>query len=294
MKKQTKACAYALGAVVLWSTVASAFKISLRYLGVVPLLFYASIVSTVVLFCSLVLRGKLGLLRMLRKRDYVRAAFLGLLNPFLYYLVLFKAYSMLPAQEALTLNFVWPIMLVLLSIPLLKQEIGLASILAVVVSFAGVFVIATRGDILGFRFTNVTGVLLAVGSSVIWALFWIYNVRDGGDEGLRLFLDFAFGTGFILLFVLVRPGGEISAPHLRGLLGAAYIGLFEMGLTFLLWMKALQLSETTARVANLIYLVPFLSIIVIHFAVGERIFLSTIIGLVLIVAGIYLQKSAAS
>jgi drug/metabolite transporter (DMT)-like permease len=293
MEKQRKAYSFALVTVLLWSTIASAFKISLRCLDVVPLLLHASIVSTVVLFCSLLLARKLGSLRTLKKQDYVRAAFLGFLNPFLYYLVLFKAYSILPAQEALTLNFVWPIMLVLLSIPLLKQKIGLKSLLAVVVSFAGVFVIATRGDILGFRFTNVTGVLLAVGSSVVWALFWIYNVRDGADEGLKLFLDFAFGTCFILLFVLVRPSVEISAPGLRGLLGAAYIGLFEMGVTFLLWMKALKLSGTTARVANLIYLVPFLSVLVIHFVLGEQIFFSTVIGLVLIVAGIYLQKSAA-
>ncbi|MHC4664302.1 MAG: DMT family transporter, partial [Planctomycetota bacterium] len=221
-----------------------------------------------------------------------RSAFLGLLNPFLYYLVLFKAYSLLHAQEALTLNFIWPIMLVLLSIPLLKQKIGLKSVLAVVVSFAGVFVIATRGDILGFRFTNITGVLLAVGSSVIWALFWIYNVRDAGDEQVKLFLNFAFGTCFIFLFAVVWPRAGVPLPGMGGLLGAAYIGLFEMGVTFLLWMKALKLSETTARVANLIYLVPFLSILVIHFVLGEQIFFSTVIGLVLIVAGIYLQKSA--
>jgi drug/metabolite transporter (DMT)-like permease len=183
-------------------------------------------------------------------------------------------------------------MLVLLSIPLLRQKIGLKSILAVVISFAGVFVIATRGDILGFRFTDLTGVLLAVASSVIWALFWIYNVKDACDEQVRLFLDFAFGACFIFLFAVVWPGAGFRLPGMGGLLGAAYIGLFEMGLTFLLWMKALKLSETTARVANLIYLVPFLSVIVIHFAVGERIFSSTIIGLVLIVAGIYLQKSA--
>lgn len=288
MEKQKKACLCALIAVLLWSTVASAFKISLRHSDVLPLLFYASVVSTAVLFCILLFFGKLNLLGTLAKKDYLRSALLGLLNPFLYYLVLFKAYSILRAQEALTLNFTWPIMLVLLSIPLLKQKIKLRSVLAVIISFAGVFIISTRGDILGFRLTSPAGVSLAIGSSVIWAMFWIHNVKQGSDETVKLFLNFTFGSCFIFISMLLFS--KVPIPGVNAILGALYIGLFEMAITFLVWMKALKLSQTTASVANLIYLVPFFSIIVIHFVVGEEIFFATVIGLILIVAGIVLQK----
>ena len=65
---------------------------------------------------------------------------------------------------------------------------------------------------------------------------------------------------------------------------------FEMGLTFVFWLKALKLSRTTAQVSQLIYLTPFFSLLVIHFAVGESIYPSTLIGLVLIVIGILLQQ----
>jgi len=278
----------AIVAVLLWSTVASAFKLSLRYSDVLPLLLYASIVSAVFLFCLLLFLRKLSLLTTLAGKDYLRCALLGFLNPFLYYLVLFKAYSTLRAQEALTLNFLWPIMLVLLSIPLLKQRIKSKSVLAILISFAGVFIISCRGDILGFRFTRATGVLLAVGSSVIWALFWIYNVKDRRDEIVRLFLNFAFGSCFIFVSMLLFSKPKV--PSFNAILGAIYIGLFEMGITFLVWLKALKSSKTTAYVANLIYLVPFLSIVVIHFVVGEQIFFSTIIGLIFIVTGIIIHK----
>jgi drug/metabolite transporter (DMT)-like permease len=63
-----------------------------------------------------------------------------------------------------------------------------------------------------------------------------------------------------------------------------------MGITFLIWLKALKLSKSTAHVAGLIYLVPFLALIVIYFVLGEKIFPSTIVGAVLIVGGIMLQK----
>ena len=288
MGKQQKAYLCAFVVVLFWSTVASAFKISLRYVDVLSLLFYASITSTAVFFVYLLFSKKLYLLKALSRKDYLCSALLGFLNPFLYYTVLFKAYSILPAQEAQPLNFIWPIMLVLLSIPLLNQKIKSKDVLEIIISFVGVFVISTRGDILGFKFTNPTGVLLATGSSVIWAVFWIYNVKDERDEAVRLFLNFAFGSTFIFLSVLIFA--RVKIPSVSGILAAAYVGLFEMGIAFLLWLKALKLSKTTAHVTNLIYLVPFLSLVVISFAVGEKILLSTIIGVIFIVGGIILQR----
>ena len=288
MEKQKRAYVCASVAVLFWATSASAFKISLRYVDIFSLLFYASITSTGAFFVYILLSNRLSLLKALSGKDYLYSALLGFLNPFLYYAVLFKAYSILPAQEAQPLNFVWPITLVLLSIPMLKQKIKSKDILAMFISFVGVFVISTRGDIFGFRFTNITGVLLATGSSVVWALFWIYNVRDKRDEVVRLFLNFAFGS--ILTFLLMVLLGGVHIPNPPGLLGAVYVGLFEMGITFLLWLKALKLSKTTAHVTNLIYMVPFLSLVLISFTVGETIFPSTVVGLIFIVGGIILQK----
>jgi drug/metabolite transporter (DMT)-like permease len=271
--------------------VASAFKLTLAHLGFIEMLLGASLVSLAALFIILLVQGKLAIIGALSGADFARSAALGFLNPFLYYVILFKAYSLLPAQEAQPLNWTWPIMLVLLSIAILKQPIRWASVLAIVVSFSGVLVISTRGDVLGFRFTNLPGALLALGSSVIWALFWIYNVKDKRDEIVKLFLNFAFGS--IFTFAAVLLFGEIRVPPAAGILGVIWVGLFEMGITFVTWLKALQLSRTTAQVSNLVYAAPFLSLFLIHFVVGEEIFPSTVVGLVLIVAGVVIQQYAS-
>jgi drug/metabolite transporter (DMT)-like permease len=285
---QKRAYFYALVAVLLWSTAASAFKISLRYTDVLPLLFFASLVSTAAFFMQLLFSRKIALLKTLSKKDYLTSALLGFLNPFLYYVVLTKAYDILRAQEAMTINWIWPIMLVLLSIPLLHQKIRLRSIFAITISFLGVFIIATGGDIGGFQLSNPTGFLLALGSTVIWSLFWIYNVKDKRDETIALFLNFAFGSAYIFTVMLFFT--ETKIPNGRGILGAIYIGLFEMGVTFLVWLRALKLAKTTAHIANLVLLAPFFSLVAIHFVAGEEVFSSTIIGLLLIIGGIILQK----
>jgi drug/metabolite transporter (DMT)-like permease len=229
-----------------------------------------------------------GLLKTLSKQDLARSAFLGFLSPFLYYTVLFKAYSILPAQQAQPLNFVWPLTLVLLSAPILKQRIKQRDIAAILISFFGVLVISTEGHILSFRPTEPLGVALATGSSIPWALYWIYNIKDKRDDVLRLFLNFTCASLYV--FVLLLLAGEFKAPTLKGALGAGYVGLFEMGITFLIWLKALKLSRSTTNVAGLIYLVPFLSLVVIYFVLGEKILPSTIVGAAFIVGGIVLQK----
>jgi len=74
------------------------------------------------------------------------------------------------------------------------------------------------------------------------------------------------------------------------LLGAAYVGVFEMGLAFACWLTALKYAENTARIANLIFISPFVSLYLIHLFVGERIYPSTYAGLALILAGLALQR----
>lgn len=289
MQQQSRAYVFALSAIALWATVASAFKITLAATGVIELLFVATLTSSISLVILSLIRGTLPVLRRWPIREWRSSAVLGLLNPFLYYLVLFRAYDLLPAQEAQPLNYTWPIVLVLLSVIILRQPVSGKSVAAMFVSFAGVAVISTRGDVLGMRFTNIEGVALAVGSSLIWSLYWIYTMRSEADALLKLGVNFFFGSIYVTILVVLTTGGIHLTTN--GVLGAVYVGLFEMGITFVLWMKALELSSTTARIGNLVFLSPFLSLIIIHLVVGEEIYPSTLVGLVLIVGGIVLQKA---
>jgi len=274
--------------VLLWSTVASAFKLSLRYLDYAQLLLYACAVSTLVLGSIVWVQKKAGLLFVGGHRAWLRSLGLGLLNPLVYYLVLFSAYERLPAQEAQPLNYTWALTLTLLSIPLLKQRPSWADLLAGVVCYSGVLVISTRGDVLGLHFSDPVGVALALGSTVLWALYWIFNTRDTGDPVVRLFLNFALALPFVLLYCLVQ-----STPWpvpIEGLYGAAYIGVFEMGVAFVLWQQALRYATNSAQVGNLIFVSPFLSLVFIYFLVGEEILWSTLVGLALVVVGLLLQQ----
>ncbi|GAL12795.1 metabolite transporter (DMT) superfamily [Vibrio astriarenae] len=69
-----------------------------------------------------------------------------------------------------------------------------------------------------------------------------------------------------------------------------YVGLFEMGVTFVLWLSALKLTNNTARISNLIFASPFISLMLLSTIIGEDIHPSTLVGLVLIIIGLVIQQ----
>lgn len=288
MQSQRKAILYGLSAVLLWSTVATAFKLSLRHLSPIELLLYSGSFSTVLLGAILVWQGKLRQVFQCSLREYLLSVFLGLLSPFLYYLILFKAYDLLPAQQAQPLNYTWAITLSLLAVPLLKQKIAWRQWLALAISYCGVVVISTEGRPFSLQLTDPYGVALALFSTIIWSLYWIYNTRDRRDPIVGLFVNFLFSFPFVLGYYLLTS--DLRLPPLKGLLGAAYVGTFEMGACFVLWLMAMKLTTNTAKLSNLIFLSPFLSLVFIFFLVGETILPATFVGLILIIAGLICQQ----
>ena len=288
MHNQTKAYLLTLLAVSFWGTAASAFKIALSYVEPYTLLFYSVLFSSLALFIILLLQGKFHLLFNLKPRQFGTLALLGLLNPFLYYSILFEAYSLLPGQIAMSINYGWPFALTLLSVPILKQKLNSVQIAAIIISFAGALIIATKGQLASFGDVSKTGVLLAFSSTIIWASFWLVNAKDQLDPGIKLFWGFCFGLLYTLLFSPLL--GPIHIPEIMAILPLIYIGLFEMGITFVLWLTALQLSSSAARIGNLIYISPFLSLLFLRIIIGETIHPTTFIGLFIIVGSIVFQE----
>ena len=293
MKKHTMSYIYAGFAILAWSSVSTAFKLALVHLSPVGLLLLSSIVATafLALYNAVVQQDCFRSF----SRNIYRSIPAGFLNPYLYYVILFTAYSRLRAQEAQSLNYTWALVLPLFSMILCGERFRRKDLVALLISFTGVLLISTKGRILSLDFSDPIGTSLALGSSIIWALYWIVSLKDTRTNTVKLFYNFYVGTLFIMLHVII---GRISLFHADFILGpalllAVWIGIFEMGLTFILWLKALQLTKNTAAISNLIFLSPFLSMFLISGILKESIHMATIIGLVLIVGSNLLQKSGS-
>ena len=101
----------------------------------------------------------------------------------------------------------------------------------------------------------------------------------------------ALPVSFLACLIFSSP----SVSSLEELIGAVYIGFAEMAIAFLLWSKALRMAENTSKVSNLVFISPFISLVLIHLVLGESIHSTTYIGLSLIVGGLlYQQYSSVS
>lgn len=288
IKNQRKAYIYGLGAVACWSTVATAFKLSLGYFSPAQLLLVATVTSALLLLGILAWQGKLVLLVQSFKAHPRYYLLLGMINPTLYYLVLFQAYDRLPAQQAQTLNYTWAITLTLLAVPFLGQTIRKQDWIAILLGYLGAMVIATKGDLLSLNFEDPFGVALALFSTLLWAGYWILNARHQGDPLVTLTLSFLLALPLVVIATALWSDFQLTAW--QGWVGAIYIGFFEMGFAFVLWLLAMRYAEHTARISNLIFISPFVSLLLLYFLVGEEIYPATLVGLSMIVAALLIQQ----
>jgi drug/metabolite transporter (DMT)-like permease len=283
---------FGLMAVGLWSTMATAFKWALLYTTPMQLITAAATVSWLFFAMRLAVSGSLRSVMEVPRTIRWRCLILGLLNPGLYYWILFQAYDLLPAQDAMAINYTWGLTLPLIAslfskIVPTRSDIGLA-----LLSYLGILIIVTDGDLSAFEFTAPLGVLLALLSTVIWGLSWVLNSRFVDTHQLNpevtLFLNFTAATPILWLLTTLSDGA--IALTWASILSGLYVGLLEMGIAFVLWMNALRLTNNPIRVSSLIFLAPPLSLVLITTVLGEPISQSTLLGLVVILLGLAGQQ----
>lgn len=285
MSQDRQAILYGLGAVGLWSTVATAFKVGLGWMTPLELMWLAALVSWL-LMGGLVL--KQGTMRQALNSGWKTALWAGVMNPVAYYLVLFAAYDRLPGQEAMALNYTWALAMAFLAVPILGQRLTRMDIVAGLVAYAGVWVIATRGAVFNMSFEDPLGVLLALSSTLLWALYWLLNARDERPPLVGQWQNFTVGLPILTALLLIGPGFQWHGWKAVG--AGVYVGLFEMGIAFVLWQMAVHKVSRTAKVSTLIFLSPPVSLLLLYLVVDEPLLPSTFVGLFFILLGLALQQ----
>ena len=288
MKDSNKALLFVSIAVLSWSTVATAFKIALRHYSLFELIFVSALTAVAIFALVITFQKKWNLLKTINRKELASFAFIGLLNPAIYYIILFKSYDLLPAQIAQPINYFWPILLVILMAIFTKQRIAGYKFIGMVISFAGVVLISLGTETFAGVKLSKLGIFLAFMSAFFWATFWIINKRNQHVDGIvALFLSFFFGSVYLLIISIFI---SVNLNSIQGLLSSIYVGLFEMAVPFIFFGLALRKTNNPALVNQLCYLSPFISLFIINQVLKETIFPTTYIGLFLIVAGILLNE----
>ncbi len=282
-----KSIIYALLCVIFWGMIPVVSKTMLREINNIQILFYSSGISMIVLFLVLLWEGKLHLFNQYSLKDYGIMTLLGFLGCYLYYVLLYGAFRITSAQEGFLLAYLWPVFVVLLGIVLLKEKPSIIKILSLSLSFFGASVIITHGHISSVRFTHLDGDALALSGAFVYALFSILGKKYTFDRTLSALVFWAVG----FIFAGITNTALYSFPSVTTNIALVLVlnGAAINGITYIFWFKALE-SGDTAKIANLLYLSPLLSLVYIHLILHEQILTSSILGFVFITGGIMLQS----
>ena len=267
---------------------ATAFKWSLNYTTPLQLIALASVVSWLFFLVALGITGELKILKSTPSEEIARSLLFGLLNPGIYYLVLFEAYDRLPAQDAMAINYTWGLTLPLISALFTRQWPSGRALALALFSYLGILIIATDGQLMALEFEYPMGVGLALLSTVLWGLAWSLNSLQKLEAVPALFLNFT--AAIPVLWIFMWLDGSMASFAWQSLTAGVYVGLFEMGIAFLLWLHALRMTQNTLQLSSLIFLAPVISLVLITTVLGEAISIATLIGLGLILVGLAAQQ----
>jgi drug/metabolite transporter (DMT)-like permease len=274
---------YALGAIVLWASLATLATL----LSDIPPFLLTGIGLLVGSLISLPLsRFKLSAWKVPAKTLMV-----GVYGLFGYHLMLFIALQTAPAVEANLVNYLWPLLIVVLA-PLFSRhlKLGVRHVVSAGAGFAGAAIaITSAGNVsgaLGFE----VGYLFALAAAVIWATYSLLTTK------LRAFPTSAIGffglvSGFLAIgahFLLEDP----AVISLSDWVLLVILGLGPLGGAFYFWDAALKIGDPR-RIGLLAFLTPLLSTALLLVVSGRSLSLQLLVATALIVGGAVLGSRSA-
>lgn len=230
--------------------------------------------------------GKLKMVKTLPVKTLIAMAAIGLVGVLVYNAFFQMGVARLPAQQAFVIQYLWPAMIIIWARILSHEEISVGKWCAILLSFAGVVIVAIDGDPGQIAGGNLLGILACLAAAVSYGFYSAMNKKVRYDTELMLLLGFFVSIFFGFGLALMTGGVHVPTPHLA--VGYLFYGLITTGIAYLLWLKALK-AGSTAVISNLAYLTPVISLFMTHFILGEAITIWSAGGLALILLGIAIQ-----
>ncbi len=271
--------AASLGAILLWSTLAT-FGVALGHL---PPLFLTG--------CALVVGALPGLAHVRRWRVPFPTLLLGITGLFGFHFLLFLALRFAPPVEANLVNYLWPLLIVLLT-PVLLPGWHLAArhVVAACLGFAGA-VLAIGVAPTTFTPSALSGFTFAAGSAVIWACYSLLTRRVAPFSSWAIGA-FALSSGALALACHVA----FEAParlHDGDVWRLLLLGLGPMGLAFYLWDFAMKRGDPRV-IGVLAYATPLLSTALLLIATGRPLTPALAAATLLVVAAAVIASARAT
>ena len=271
--------AAAAGTILFWSSAFPAVKYALEYYSPEALMIFRFLIASALLlgYCAV------KKVPPPNKRDVPLFALSGFVGLFLYMYAFNTGTGLVPSGISGFIIASAPVFTLILSMVFLKESATPSIWLGVLVSFAGIGVIAAT-QIIDFQLNF--GVILLLGAAIFTSAYNILQKRIMRKYTVMQATAYsvAFGTLFMCVFLpsLVR---EFPTAPMSVNLIIVYLGLFPAAIAYFLWGYALASAEKTIYITSFIYLSPFLASVMAFIWLGEVIPAMAFVGGIVVITG---------
>ena len=186
----------------------------------------------------------------------LRVWLLGIGGLFGYHALYFAALQLAPPAEANLVNYLWPLLIVLLSAPLAGEKLGWPHLVGALLGFAGVALLALNRGV-SFSDAYALGYLLALGCAFAWSLYSVLS-RRFGETPTDAIASFCAAAALLSLLCHLLFEPTVWPGSTTSWLAVVALGLGPTGGAFYLWDHAVKRGDIRALGA-LSYAAPILS-----------------------------------
>ncbi len=282
MSPLIKSVLYVMACVSLWALIPVVSKTGQRSLDNHQFLFWTSFISFAGVFAVTAFTGKLKHFRNYTTCEFTKAAVLGFMGTYLYYILLYYGYANTRGMEVLVLQYSWPLFMIILSAFILGEKISAASAAASILGFAGVMIVLTKGNLHFIHMENLKADIIVILGALTFALFSVLskNIRSEPYTLLTIYFFTATVTSLVSMLTL----SEFRIPDRGSLTPVILNGLFVNGYSYIFWIKALK-NAHASFVAPFVFLTPVISSVYLINFLGEPPENAYILGLLSVIAG---------
>jgi len=271
---------------LFWGIYSSISKLLLGDYDSMSLLFFMYLSSAITITLYMLITKKIKAIKRIGKRELVIYSLISLFS-FLYYFLYFIALKNAPAIEITTINYLFPLLIAILAIPINKEKLTFKKWVALLLGLIGVFIILSKGNLSSIHFTHIKADIFAFIGALSWAL--LSNLSKKYVKRQESFTFIAIIIQFIACIFILPFFTSIHLPNITQIIGASWLGITNLVICFLIWQNLVyKLSAST--VASISFITPFINIVAIVIILGEKMTLASLIGFLVVVIGITLQS----
>jgi drug/metabolite transporter (DMT)-like permease len=177
-------------------------------------------------------------------------------------------------------------MTVIFACVVLKEKVTIRKIIAIILSFIGVIIVSSKGDLLNIEKNSMIGTVYCILAAVSYGLFSVLNKKQTYNKFTSMMLFYLSSFSVSIVYCLFAK--KVFIPEINQLIGLLWIGVFTSATAFTSWALALEKGDT-ARISNIAYITPFISLVWTSIVLKEKLSIYSVIGLMIIILGIFIQ-----